>query len=71
MTLVVEPSSQPLETGHVRSVVQQHGERRVLHIKTLWTKAGGIEQQILGIIQRSSDARTIHHVAQLVPNVPS
>ena len=71
MTLVVEPSFQPLETGHVRSVVQQHGERRVLHIKTLWTKAGGIEQQILGIIQRSSDARTIHHVAQLVPNVPS
>lgn len=71
MTLVVEPSSQPSETGHTRSVLQQRDERRVLHIKTLWMKAGGIEQQILGIIQRSSDVRTIHHVAQLVSNVPS
>lgn len=70
MTLVVAPSFQAPETGHAGSALQHQGERRVLHIKSLWIKAGGIEQQILGIIRRSSDTRTVHHVAQLVPNVP-
>lgn len=71
MTVMVEPSFHPSDTGHTGSASQHQDERRVLHIKTLWMKAGGIEQQILGIIQGATDTRMFHQVAQLVPNVPS